>query len=276
VVCSISTIPNAAPLLPSAKGKPMKVLLAEDNAINRKLAIRLLEKHGHTVVATENGRAALDAIERERFDLVLMDVQMPVMDGFEAIRNIRAAEQRRGGHLPIIALTAHAMKGDRERCLEVGADDYLTKPIRTGALLAALDQLAHPAAASSPEMCSLDSGVPAAWDSEAALARMEGDRDLLSEIVQLFMSECPRISAELRQALEAHDARLVERLAHTLKGSSANISATGLCQAALALEMHARSGDLTDASVQIEAIEGELDRLLPELEAWPAQVAHEA
>ena len=234
VVCSTSIPPSTAPLLPNGKGKPMKVLLAEDNAVNRKLAIRLLEKHGHTVVATENGRAALDAVERERFDLVLMDVQMPIMDGLEAIRAIRATEQRTGGHLPIIALTAHAMKGDRERCLEVGADDYLTKPIRTTALFAALDHLANPPAASSAEICALDSGAPAAWDSEAALDRMEGDRELLSEIVQLFISECPRTFGELREALNANDAHLLERLAHTLKGSSANISATGLCQAALA------------------------------------------
>lgn len=253
----------------------MKILLAEDNAVNRKLAIRLLEKHGHTVVATENGRAALDAIDRERFDLVLMDVQMPVMDGLEAIRNVRAIEQRTGAHLPIIALTAHAMKGDRERCLEVGADDYLTKPIRSAALFAALDQLANPPATNSAEICSRDFDASAAWDNEAALARMEGDRDLLSEIIHLFMSECPRACADLRQALDARDARLLERLAHTLKGSSANISATGVCQAALALEMQARSGELKDAALKIDTIEEELHRLLAELEAWPAKVAHE-
>ena len=119
----------------------MKVLLAEDNAINRKLATRLLEKHGHAVVVTENGREALDALERETADAVLMDVQMPVMDGLEAIRAIRAKEEGSGAHLPIIVLTAHAMKGDREKCFEAGADDYLTKPIRTSELLAALDRI---------------------------------------------------------------------------------------------------------------------------------------
>jgi HPt (histidine-containing phosphotransfer) domain-containing protein len=104
---------------------------------------------------------------------------------------------------------------------------------------------------------------------------MEGDRDLLSEIVQLFVSECPRTSDDLRQALEAQDAHVLERVAHTLKGSAANISATGLCQAALSLEMQARSGDLRDAPRQVDTIEEELDRLLVELEAWPAQLAHE-
>ena len=141
LVCTPATATAGSAPLSEAKGKAMRVLLAEDNAINRKLATRLLEKHGYTVIETENGRAALDALERERVDLVLMDVQMPVMDGFEAIRIIRTSEQGTDGHLPIIALTAHAMKGDRERCLAAGADDYLTKPIRTAALLDALERL---------------------------------------------------------------------------------------------------------------------------------------
>lgn len=252
----------------------MRVLLAEDNAINRKLATRLLEKHGHTVIETENGRAALETLEHERVDLVLMDVQMPVMDGFEAIRTIRASEQRTGEHLPIIALTAHAMKGDRERCLAVGADDYLTKPIRTSALVDALDRLAHPPAASSPDQCPLDLPMPSVWDMEAALARMEGDRELLEEIIGLFAKECPRTLEEIKAALSAKDAPLLERLAHTLKGSSANVSATGLCHAALGLEMHARSGDFSKSRDQVEVLEEEWQRLTTELEAWSAQVPH--
>ena len=115
----------------------MKVLLAEDNAVNRTLATRLLQKHGHTVVVVENGRQALDALERETVDLVLMDVQMPEMDGMEATAAIREKEKGTGVHQPIIALTAHAMKGDRERCLAAGMDGYLSKPIR----LPELDQI---------------------------------------------------------------------------------------------------------------------------------------
>ncbi len=276
LVCTPATATAGSAPLPEAKGKAMKVLLAEDNAINRKLATRLLEKHGYTVIETENGRAALDALEHERVDLVLMDVQMPVMDGFEAIRIIRTSEQGTGGHLPIIALTAHAMKGDRERCLAAGADDYLTKPIRTAALLDTLERLSHPPAASSPDRCLLDLPVPSTWDIEAALSRMEGDRDLLEEIVHLFAQECPRTLAEMKDALEAEDAALLERLAHTLKGSSANISATGVCQAALALEMQARSGDLSKARDALEILDEELQRLLPELETWSAKLPHQA
>jgi two-component system, sensor histidine kinase and response regulator len=113
-----------------APGSPLRVLLAEDNAVNQRLATRLLEKRGHRVVVASNGRQALDALEKESFDLVLMDVQMPEMDGFEATAAIREKEKAGGLHLPVIALTAHAMKGDRERCLAVGMDGYLAKPIR--------------------------------------------------------------------------------------------------------------------------------------------------
>ncbi|HWF39005.1 MAG TPA: response regulator [Candidatus Acidoferrales bacterium] len=276
LVCTSATAAADNAPIPEAKGKAMKVLLAEDNAINRRLATRLLEKHGYTVIETENGRAALDALEHERVDLVLMDVQMPVMDGFEAIRAIRTSEQGTGEHLPIIALTAHAMKGDRERCLAAGADDYLTKPIRTAALLEALERLSHPPAASSPDRCLLDLPVPSTWDVQAALSRMEGDRELLEEIVHLFAQECPRTLEEIAGALQANDAALLERLAHTLKGSSANISATALCHTALALEMQARSGDLSKARDAVESLEEELQRLLPELQGWSAKVPHEA
>jgi CheY-like chemotaxis protein len=111
-------------------GESLKVLLAEDNAVNQRLAVRLLEKRGHRVVVAANGREALEALEKDRFDLVLMDVQMPEMDGMEATAAIRKKESKSGAHQWVIALTAHAMKGDRENCLAAGMDGYLTKPIR--------------------------------------------------------------------------------------------------------------------------------------------------
>ncbi|MCR4414807.1 MAG: response regulator, partial [Thermoguttaceae bacterium] len=119
--------------------RPLSVLLAEDNPISRTLALRLLEKHGHRVVVAQNGREVLEAVQRERFDAVLMDVQMPEMDGFEATEAIRRQEQGTGRRLPIIAMTAHAMKGDRERCLAAGMDGYVAKPVQSRELLAALD-----------------------------------------------------------------------------------------------------------------------------------------
>jgi CheY-like chemotaxis protein len=117
--------------------------LAEDNAVNQKLAVRLLEKEGHRVTVANDGREAIAAIERESFDLILMDVQMPQMNGYEATAAIRERERAVGGHIPIIAMTAHAMKGDRERCLEAGMDSYVSKPIKTKDLFDAIDELAR-------------------------------------------------------------------------------------------------------------------------------------
>jgi two-component system, sensor histidine kinase and response regulator len=129
--------PAAAPLEP---GRSLHLLLVEDNPVNQKLAVRLLERLGHQVAVADDGRQALTALAAQEVDLVLMDVQMPVMDGFEATAAIRAREREHGGHLPIIAMTAHAMKGDRERCLAAGMDDYVTKPIDSAGLRAALER----------------------------------------------------------------------------------------------------------------------------------------
>src|SRR5262249_47047565 len=122
----------------SCRSRPLSVLLVEDNATNRLLAVSLLEKEGHTVETAPNGKEALAALARRPFDVVLMDVQMPEMDGFEATARIREREQGTGEHIPIVAMTAHAMKGDRERCLEAGMDGYVPKPIRAAELYQAL------------------------------------------------------------------------------------------------------------------------------------------
>ena len=135
---AVRPVEPTAPVPPQVEMRAMKILLAEDNQINQRLASRLLEKRGHTVVIAENGRAAVEASHREPFDVILMDVQMPEMDGFEATQAIRAEEQNTGKHVRIIAMTAHAMKGDRERCLEMGMDAYIAKPLQVSELLAAL------------------------------------------------------------------------------------------------------------------------------------------
>ncbi len=136
----------------ASAGRALHILLAEDNPVNQKVAAALLGKEGHSVVVMPTGRDALDAFRRERFDLILMDVQMPAMNGYEATKAIRAAEQRTGGHIPIVALTAHAMKGDREICLEAGMDDYIGKPINRAELIAALERWGRRGPAADPEL----------------------------------------------------------------------------------------------------------------------------
>jgi CheY-like chemotaxis protein len=134
-------VPDAPETRSPSQVGPLRVLLAEDSLVNQKLAVALLEKRGHTTVVTENGQEAVAAFESQDFDLILMDVQMPQMDGLEATSAIRAREKQSGKHVPIIALTAHAMKGDRERCLEAGMDDYVAKPIDAAELLATIEAI---------------------------------------------------------------------------------------------------------------------------------------
>jgi PAS domain S-box-containing protein len=234
---------------------PLRVLLAEDGVVNQRVAVGLLALWGHTAVVAGNGREALAALEREPFDLVLMDVQMPEVDGFEATAAIRAREAGTGRHVPIIAMTAHAMKGDRERCLAAGMDGYVAKPVQPAELLQALGQFA-PAAP--------------ALDRAALLARVGGDAQLLREIAGLFLEEYPRQLAEARAAVEGGDAHRLSRAAHALKGSVANFKAEAALAAALRLETLARTADLAGAADAYAALEGELARLRPVLVALAA------
>jgi len=255
--------------LRESKGR-LHILLAEDNAINQQLAVRLLEKQGHGVVIAANGREALAALQRERFDLVLMDVQMPEMNGFETTAAIRAAEAETGQHLAIIALTANAMKGDRERCFEAGMDGYITKPFQAQELLAAIEGL-------TPTGVDLVESVPAApganevFDHRAALARVDDDVELLAEIVGLFLGDCPRLLSEIQEAIRRGDRQDLERAAHTLKGSVANFGAKAAYAAALRLEQIGCEGDLMHAEEAYAALGHEVERLKPLLAALGEQ-----
>ncbi|MGH9746561.1 MAG: response regulator [Candidatus Acidiferrales bacterium] len=255
------------------RGQGMKVLLAEDNAVNRTLATRLLEKHGNTVVVVVNGREAIEALEREAVDLVLMDVQMPEMDGLEATAAIREKEKTTGTHVPIIALTAHAMKGDREKCLAAGADDYLTKPIRTAELFEAVDHVRNSKLPSAPARPpTAETRSTSSFDIDAALRHVEGDRELLDEIMRIFTDECPKTIAEIRNAIRAADLPLLERAAHSLKGSAANLGALGVTQPAAEIEESARNGDLSAAREQFHSLENAVEELLRELEGIARKV----
>jgi PAS domain S-box-containing protein len=248
--------------------RPLRVLLAEDNLVNQKLAVRLLEKEGHQVVVAPTGRQVLDALAREPFDLVLMDVQMPEMDGFEAASRIRRAEEGTGRHVPILAMTAHAMKGDRERCLEAGMDAYVAKPIQPGELAEAINRLVFAAPTNTGAPAEPDPGAPV--NRAAALERVGGDLDLLGELAGMFLEGCPQQLAELRAAIDRSDAAAVQRLAHDLKGAVGALGAGPAFEAALRLETMARGGDLAEAGAACAALEEALTRLRPVLAAWAA------
>jgi len=247
----------------------LKVLLAEDNAVNQLVALRLLERLGHSVVVAANGRKALEAWSRSEFDAVLMDVQMPEMNGWEATHAIRDKERSTGQRIPIIAMTAHAMKGDDERCFAAGMDDYLTKPIRTEELVAALEKVGsrkaarqmRPGGAPSPKRRT------GAVDLEGALDRLGGDRQLYDELVEVFKKECAGVAAEMRRQLGDGDLRALERSAHTFRGASSNLGAVGVSEAAQELERRAESKNLEGAREQLQVLQNELERLFDELEA---------
>ncbi|MBZ5700627.1 MAG: response regulator [Acidobacteriia bacterium] len=245
-----------------------RILLAEDNAVNRQLAMRLLEKHGYSVIVAANGREALAVLEKEAADLVLMDVQMPEMDGFEATRIIREREKKSGAHLPILAMTAHAMKGDRERCLAMGMNGYIIKPIKTQELFETIEhflpaQFAEEQSASVPQPPAEE-----VFDLATALRRVEGDRELLTELVSLFEHESAQLLAEMRAALAQHNTQALQHAAHTLKGSAGNLAAALAYAAAVEVERLAREGDLGHAETALAALEKEMTRLRPALEEF--------
>jgi two-component system, sensor histidine kinase and response regulator len=250
----------------------LKVLLAEDNAVNQLVALRLLERFGHSVTVAANGKKALEAWEKGGFDAILMDVQMPEMNGWEATQVIREKERLIGERVPIIAMTAHAMKGDDERCFAAGMDDYLTKPVRTEDLMAALEKVGHRKAARAVRSQLASAAPPAgAIEFEAALERLGGDRELYNELVEVFKGECPGVAAEMRRALDDSDLRTLERSAHTLRGAASNLGAVAVSEAALELEKRAGTKDLESANEQFRALQKEIERLFSELEVLRAK-----
>ena len=243
-----------------APSHPLRVLVAEDNPVNRKLVTTLLARRGHTLTAVENGRQALDAIQSasEPFDVVLMDLQMPEMGGLEATREIREREKASGGHLPLVALTAHAMQGDRERCLEAGMDGYLAKPIDVDQLIAALEHFGRtPASRREPPPPPADP----VFDERAALAYAGGDRALLAEVIKLFRSDYPSALRRIERAIGRRDGEALRLAAHRLKGAIATVGATAGRQAAADLEKTGKSQQLDEAARALAKLRGEIDRL---------------
>ena len=225
--------------------RKLRILLAEDNPVNQKVGVKMLEKMGHQPTVARNGREALAALETASYDLVFMDVQMPEMDGLTATRKIREGEKQTGRHIPIIAMTAHAMKGDQERCLDAGMDGYLTKPVSSPQIAQAIARVLGSEQPSTPELQVQEK--PMGWDRAAALARVDGDEALLAELVQVFLEELPEQLNSLQQGLAAADFEVIERTAHTLKGELIYLGLTEEVEQAKALEAHGREHDIDAA-----------------------------
>ena len=231
--------------------RPLSILLAEDNAVNQKVATRLLEKWGHKITVAGDGFAVLEAIKKNRFDLILMDIQMPDMDGLETTMRIRQQESIEGGHIPIIAATAHATQHDKDVCLRSGMDDYISKPIRREELFRVLKNVADkvvpakqvpagpPAAAQAAEVA----GEMPPVDKAKVLERFGGDEEMFKEVSALFLETCPQLMENTHAALCAGEFPTLARAAHTLKGSLGNFAAGAAFEASLKLEKAAKQSD---------------------------------
>ncbi|MGQ9576232.1 MAG: response regulator [Thermoguttaceae bacterium] len=246
---------------PPRLARPLRILLVEDSLVNQKLVKALLQRQGHTVVVANDGQEAVAAFQAQPFDLVLMDIQMPQMDGLEATAAIRRAEKKKGTHVPIIAMTAHAMHGDRQRCLEAGMDEYLAKPIRAQRLFEAIaaavgGRVAVPSEATAPAQPPVDGEGVVDWS--AALHSVQGDLSLLRGIVTAFLEESPRLLAEIDRAAAQAEADALMRAAHTLKGSLNYLGAYRAYQTALRLESMARQRDLGDSRNLVAELRSEL------------------
>jgi signal transduction histidine kinase/DNA-binding response OmpR family regulator/sensor domain CHASE-containing protein len=234
----------------------LRILLAEDNTVNQTLAIRMLEKQGHTVTTVSDGQAALDALANHTFDLVLMDVQMPVVDGLAATAMIRQRESQTGGHLPIIAMTAHAMKGDAERCLTAGMDGYLSKPIKADELYGIIQKALHHEVV--PDSCPAEPPV----DIATLMTIVGGEKELMRDLGRIFRQDYPKQIEALREAIRQWDKRRIEHIAHSLRGALATIGATTARSLAYELESMGQTSQLERVQSVFHKLEAELGRLV--------------
>ncbi len=256
----------ALAMSPAITTSSLRVLVAEDNKVNQKVAKRVLEKLGHQVQIEKNGLLALKALHSRNFDVVMMDIQMPDLDGFETTTTIRKLEQQTGHHLPIIAMTAHATTGDRELCLAAGMDDYVSKPIRADLLSAALARMVEQFSIRDVEQSSPWSDTHAednglAFDLAATLLKFDGDRDFLVEISEVLLKGLPTQLQTLAAAVAEQDIVAVGKLAHAIEGSLVNFCAEPSYSASQALERECRSGSLDDIATLHQLLVREVARL---------------
>jgi len=258
----------------TAPKRNMRILVAEDNSVNQRLAARLLEREGHSVTIAGSGQEAVDLFEQRPFDLILMDVQMPGLDGLQATARIREKERSSGGHIPIAAMTAQAAESDRLRCFESGMDAYVTKPVHVPALLKIIESVGAGGNSMNTELAGEPAPVEVQLrqlDESLALSRVGGDVELLKEVIELFLDDYPGTFEKIRNAVAASDVSALEHHAHSLKGSVSTFGANRAFEAAFALEKQGRSGDLRGAQEGLFQLEQALEALRPELELLQAK-----
>ena len=265
-VSGMATSAICAPPVKEESSKAAHILIVEDNAVNQRVAMLLLDRMGHTSVLAENGKQALARLAQEHFDLVLMDIQMPEMGGFEATQRIRAMEQGTVRHIPIIAMTAHAMTGDREKALAMGMDDYVTKPVDRKQLARSIERFlcsetAEPVAA---EECQPPSSSANAFDFQGMIRRI-GDEEIARSILTDFLVEGESMVADLRNAIAAKDPDLIRLTSHSLKGAALTIGASQVADAAFVIETMAKNGELHNIASALKALVDRYHELTPVL-----------
>jgi CheY-like chemotaxis protein len=237
---------------------PLKILVVDDLPTNQMLVQHKLEGLGHDVTLAANGSEALSYLAGRDFDLVLLDVQMAEMDGFEVTRRIRERESSRGSAIPIIALTAHAMHGDRERCLAAGMNGYVSKPVDWNKLVAAMANVLAVAPREGESM----------FVERELLERVDGDREFLLQLIKSFLRIYPQLLADVRQAVAAADAAVLRDATHKLRGALANLLGSDKIDAVLKLQSMAQQGRLRDAAGQYQELQQRMELLREQLDAY--------
>ena len=240
----------------------MKILAADDDPVWLRMIEAMIRQWGDTPAAVKDGREAVERYDAEAFDLVLMDVQMPEVDGYAATSAIREREKQTGRRVPIIAVTAHAMAADRAECLARGMDAYVSKPLQSKSLAAAIAScLAPTAAAPAAPPAPAAAAEPEPWSREAALGRVAGDETVLAEVVDAFLGEAAKMLDDVRTAVSRGDPTLVDRAAHRLRGSANFFDAHAVVRAAGQLETMGRGAALDGAESVLQTLTHETDRL---------------
>ena len=260
---------RAAEAKPKTLTRPLKILVAEDTPFNQTFILRLLEKNGFHTILVENGRQAIERFNTDAVDAILMDVQMPEMDGFEATGEIRKLEAQKGSHIPIIAMTAYATEGDRERCLAAGMDDYVSKPISAGKLFKTIEALIPPEETDQP----IEEKKGCALNKDVLINSFKDDHSLFKELVEIFVNDYPQMIISLRKALKAADTETFSRNAHSLKGMLRNFQAEAAADIAFDLEKKGKQGELDGTDQIIDRLADQLDEVAQNLKQMVKKIS---